>query len=155
MEVKDGFAFQSHHAFLSNMYTTEILYEGATYKTAEHLYTAEFAKHNDRLHLIQEIIEAEDGYAAKKIIRNIKAKDTWDNVKFKIMKKIISLKFDQNDSIRDKLLTTTGFLYEATKDMEFGCGLTLGQLKEICQENIKGKNRLGIMLCEYRDAILG
>ena len=72
-----------------------------------------------------------------------------------VMKKIINLKFDQNDSIRDKLLRTTGCLYEATKDMEFGCGLTLGQNRDIYQGNIKGKNMLGIMLCEYRDSITG
>ena len=41
------------------------------------------------------------------------------------MRKIAALKFDQNVSIRDKLLATKGFLYEATKDMDFGCGLTL------------------------------
>ena len=71
------------------------------------------------------------------------------------MRKIIALKFDQNDNIRDKLISTTGHLYEATKDTEFGCGLTLGQNKEIKQNSIKGKNMLGKILVEYRNAILG
>ena len=137
------------------MFVVDIQYEGATYKTAEHLYTAEFAKHHDRLDIIQDIIEAEDGYAAKRLIRNIKANDTWDEAKFKVMHKIVNLKFDQNDNIRDKLLSTVGHLYEATKDTEFGCGLTLGQHKEIKQDSIKGKNKLGQILCEYRDYILG
>ena len=155
IQVKDGYAFQSHHSFLSNMFLTDIRYEGEIYKSAEHLYTAEFIKHHDKLDILQDVLDAEDGYAAKRLIRNIKAKDTWDNVKYKIMEKIISLKFDQNDSIRDKLLAKTGFLYEATKDVDFGCGLTLGQNKDINQENIKGKNMLGILLCKYRDNILG
>ena len=71
------------------------------------------------------------------------------------MRKIIALKFDQNDQIRDKLLATKGFLYEATKDLDFGCGLTLGQAKDINQTGIKGKNMLGIVICEYRDRDLG
>ena len=35
-DVVDGIAFQSHHAYLSNMYRTDIVYEGNTYKTSEH-----------------------------------------------------------------------------------------------------------------------
>ena len=76
-------------------------------------------------------------------------------MKYKVLRKIVELKFDQNDSIRDKLLATQGYLYETTKDMDFGCGLTLGQAKDINQKDIKGKNMLGIILCEYRDAYLG
>ena len=155
IKVSDGYAFQSHHSYLSNMYMTDIHYEGATYKSAEHLYTAEFVKHHDQPDLIPEILEVEDGYAAKRLIRNMKINDTWEEAKFKVMRKIITLKFDQHDNIRDKLLSTTGFLYEATKDTEFGCGLTLGQNREIKQDSIKGKNMLGKILCEYRDEILG
>ena len=155
IDVLDGVAFQSEYAFLSNMYKTEIVYEGNTYSTSEHLYSAEFVKHHDRPELIDDIIAAEDGYAAKRMIKHIKQNETWDNVKYKIMRKIVALKFDQNDSIRDKLLATQGFLYEATKDIDFGCGLTLGQSKDINQKGIKGKNMLGIILCEYRDEYLG
>ena len=67
----------------------------------------------------------------------MKANDTRDDAKFQVMRKIIVLKFDQNNNIRDKLLSTTGYLYEATKDTDFGCGLTLGQNKEIKQDNLK------------------
>ena len=155
LKVSDGFAFQSQHAYMSNMFMFNIKYEGETYRSAEHLYTAEYARHHDRLDLIQEILMAEDGYAAKRVIRNLTDNDTWANAKSKIMKKIVALKFDQNDSIRDKILAKTGYLYEATKNTEFGCGLTLGQNKEIKQGNLKGKKILGQILCEYRNDILG
>ena len=71
------------------------------------------------------------------------------------MRKIVALKFDQNNIIRDKLLATKGVLYEATKDTNFGCGLTLGQARDINQQNNKGKNMLGVILSEYRDEYLG
>ena len=105
--------------------------------------------------MVPDIRNSDDGYAVKRVIRNIKPNDTWNTVKFKIMRKIVSLKFDQNDSIRDKLLGTNGLLFEATKDIEFGCGLTLGQAKDINSKDMKGQNMLGIILCEYRDAFTG
>ena len=99
IQVADGVAFQSEYAYLSNMYKTEIKYDGETYPTSEHLYSAEFVRHHDRLDLLGEILAAEDGFIAKKLIKNIKANETWDNVKYKVMRKIIALKFEQNDSI--------------------------------------------------------
>ena len=155
LKVEDGYAFQSHHAYMSNMFKIDIMYEGTIYKSAEHFYTAEFVRHHDKLDLLPSILDAEDGYAAKRIIRNLENDDTWEEAKFKVMRKIITLKFDQNDGIKDKLIATSGHLYEATKDIEFGCGLTLGQNKEIKQGSIKGKNMLGKILCEYRDELLG
>ena len=125
------------------MFEVDIVYEGQTYKTAEHLYSTEFARHHDRLDLVQGIIDARDGYEAKRKIRNVKTDDSWDNAKIKIMRKIIALKFDQNDGIRDKLLGTTGFLYEATKDSDFACGHTLAEAKNINQKGITGKKYVG------------
>ena len=153
--VDDGIAFQSEYAYLSNMYKTVIKYDGEDYPSSEHLYSAEFVRHHERVDLLGEIITAEDGFAAKKLIKNIKIKHNWDSIKYKVMRKIIALKFDQNDQIRDKLLATKGFLYEATKDLDFGCGLTLGQAKDINQKGIRGKNMLGIIICEYREEFLG
>ena len=71
------------------------------------------------------------------------------------MKKIIHLKFDQNDSLRDKLLATKGPLYEATKGDSFSCGMSLAQAAEIDKDSIPNANHLGIILCEYRDEYLG
>ena len=46
------------------------------------------------------------------------------------MRKVINLKFDQNDGLRDKLLATIGHLYEATKGDSFSCGFSLAQAKD-------------------------
>ena len=56
----------SQHSFLSNIFLIDIVYEGQTYKSSEHLYSAEFALHHNRLDLIKSIIEAKDGYEAKR-----------------------------------------------------------------------------------------
>ena len=156
VRVADGLAFQSHHAFMSNMYPCEIKVNDITYKSAEHFYSADLARYHSRNDLIQPIVEAQDGYAAKRIVRNIKLAENWQEEKIKTMRKIIEMKFEQNDNLRDRLLGTKGYLYEATKsDLDFACGYTLSQAKEIKKDSLKGKNLLGSILCEYRDNIKG
>ena len=154
VKVVDGYAFQSHYAFLSNMYPCIIKFEGEIYKSSEHLYTAMMARHHNRLDLIPEIINARDGYDAKRIARKITINDSWDEAKVTTMKMIVALKFDQNDNLRDRLLNLKGYLYEATKGDIFSCGMVLSQLADISKDNIPGKNVLGNQLCEYRDNIL-
>ena len=148
-------AFQSHYAFMSNMFLCLIKSEGIEYKSAEHFYSAEMARFYNRLDLIDEILEAPDGYLAKRIVRSIKIKDEWHVAKIKIIKTIISMKFDENNSLRDRLLNTKGYLNEATKaDMDFACGFTLSQGKDISKNNKTGKNIFGEILCDYRDNIV-
>ena len=154
LQTDDGIAFQSHHAFLSSMYPCEIRDGDVIYKSAEHHYSAELARYHNRNNLVQPILDAHDGYAAKRIVRGIKLAEGWNEEKIKMMRKIVVRKFDQNDCLRDKLLNTKGNLYEATKaDLDFACGFTLSQVKEIKKGNLKGKNMLGVILCEYRDSI--
>ena len=76
--TKEGVAFQSHHAYLSNMFPCKILYEGVEYKSAEHLYHSEMAKHHNRLDLVNRIIKSKDGYASKRIAREITIADDWE-----------------------------------------------------------------------------
>ena len=153
--TNDGTAFQSHHAYLSNMYPCKIVYEGLEYKSSEHLYFAEMARHHNKFELAEEIRNTKDGYAAKRASKKIIVAEDWEQIKVKIMKKVIHLKFDQNPGLRDELLTTKGFLYEATKGDSFSCGLSLPQAKDIDQASITKGNQLGIILVEYRDEYLG
>ena len=66
--VTDGLAFQSHHAYLSNMFPCIIKVNDVIFKSAEHYYSAEMARYHNRLDLIQPIIDSKDGYAAKRIV---------------------------------------------------------------------------------------
>ena len=148
-------AFQSHHAYLSNMYPCKIMFEGVEYRSSEHLYYVEMAKHHNRLDLVNKLTKAKDGYACKRLAREIDIADDWEEIKLNIMCKVINLKFDQNDGLRDKLLATIGHLYEATKGDSFSCGMSLAQVKDISQETITGANHLGKILVEYRNERLG
>ena len=59
------------------------------------------------------------------------------------------LKFDQNDSLRDKLL--------ATKGESFSCAMSLAQVADIDNDirPMSNDNHLGIILGTYRDEYLG
>ena len=92
INVSDGLAYQSHHAFMSNMFMCLIKHEGVEYKSAEHYYSAEMARFHDRLDLIDDMLEACDGYIAKSIVRSIKIKDKWHEAKINVMKKIVIAK---------------------------------------------------------------
>ena len=152
VSTKDGIAFQSHHAYMSNMYPCRIVLDGIDYKSSEHLYHAEMARYHNRQDLVAAIIRAKDGYVAKRLARDIDLADNWETAKLDVMGRVIKLKFDQNHDIREKLLKTTGFLYEATKGDSFACGMLLAQAKDISQETISGANHLGIIIAEYRDS---
>ena len=45
--------------------------EGVEYKSFEHLYHTEMAKHQNTLDLVSKIIKAKDGYTIKKIAKEI------------------------------------------------------------------------------------
>ena len=153
VEVQDGFAFQSHHAFLSNLYPARITYKGATYPTVEHLYHAVCAEFHEQHDLARNIRTTKDPYLAKRLAQKIQTKREWNNCKVAQMEKFVNLKFEQNNELKDKLLVTKGHLYEATLDQVFGCGYTLAQRQQIRQGNIKGQNQLGCMLESIRDKL--
>ena len=125
------------------------------YLSSEHLYHIETAKHHNRLDLVNKLIKAKEEYACKRIAREITIADDWEEAKLEIMRKVITLKFIQNDGLRDELLATIGHLYEATKGNTFSCGMSLAQAKDILQESITGDNHLGKILVEYRNKPLG
>ena len=91
----------------------------------------------------------------KRKAREIDIAVDWEEAKLKIMRKVINPKFDQQDGLRDKLLATIGYLYEATKGDSFSCGMNLAQAKDIAQDTIPGANHLGIILMEYRNERIG
>ena len=55
INVVDGVAFQSNHAFMSNMFLCLIKHEGTEYKSAEHFFSAKMARSHNRLDLIDDM----------------------------------------------------------------------------------------------------
>jgi ribA/ribD-fused uncharacterized protein len=84
----------------------------------------------------------------------------WEKIKIKVMKRGLSLKFNQNEELKRKLIETRPKkLYEANKfDKDWGIGFDVktAVMKELYDDMKNyGKNLLGNMLEELRDSLSG
>ena len=70
------------------------------------------------------------------------------------MRKVVTLKFDQNVRIRDRLLATTKPHYECSGDPTFGAGFRLRDSEKTDTSNLRGGNALGKILVQYRDSYI-
>ena len=68
-----------------------------------------------------------------------------------VCKKYNIKKYEQNPTLKRRLLQSKGHLYEATRNKTFGCGFTLVDSKKIRKENVQSGNKLGEILEELRD----
>ena len=96
--------FTGKYRFLSNFYISEIKYEDQLFPSSEHAYQA--AKTTDKA--LREILTDAGVSAgqAKRVGRQFKLRDGWDDIKADIMKDIVRLKFFRNSGLALKLIDT-------------------------------------------------
>jgi len=92
------------YSFLSNFYNSEVKYKDKVYLTSEHMFHAFKTKDKDERDWV---VNAPDPGTAKSRGRRVKMRSDWKKVRFLIMNKAVSLKFEQNPRIA-KLLMDTG-----------------------------------------------
>lgn len=92
--------FSGEYEFLSNMYPCKVTYNGITYKCSEAAYQAQ--KQPEVAKAFMNV----DGYAAKRMGKELKLRLDWEEVKFITMAKIVFQKFTQNKDLAEKLLNT-------------------------------------------------
>lgn len=96
-------SFDGEYDFLSNFYAAEVLWKTILYPTNEHAFQA--AKSN----LIQErleIAELATPGQAKRAGRKVQLRKGWEEIKYTIMKEIVTAKFSQYPELLEKLLAT-------------------------------------------------
>lgn len=140
-------SFNMDHSFLSNFPDARIRYMKKDYPTLEHAYqAAKSTDENER----EKIRLAETAGKAKRYGRAVKAlRPDWEEVKFKIMKKLLHRKF-RIPELRAKLLATgDAYLSEGNwwHDQIWG-DCTCSKCKAI-----PGRNMLGKLLMEVRSEI--
>jgi ribA/ribD-fused uncharacterized protein len=132
-------SFTAQYAFLSNFYPFAIMYEFERYPTVEHAFQA--AKVLDPIER-HRFAELSSPGQAKKLGRSVRLRPDWESVKLGIMKQLLELKFE--DPHMRELLNNT-------KPAELIEGNWWGDTYwGVC--NDVGKNHLGILLMEVRDA---
>lgn len=133
-------AFTGRWEFLSNFYTSRLLYKGRWYLTAEHAYQA--AKTTNQTHHDWVTACLTPGQA-KRRARSLPLRKDWEQVKDAIMLDILRVKFA--DPGLAKLLSETGeqdlVEYNYWHDTYWG----------VCDG--VGQNKLGKLLMQVRDEL--
>jgi len=128
--------FRDNFWFLSNMYPCSIQYKGHTYTCVEAAFQAQ--KDAECANKFESL----DGFAAKKLGRNVKLRPDWELVKKKIMKDILKAKFTDPE-LKAKLKAVSGEIVEDNSWNDTYWGRCNG----------KGENNLGKLLMEVRDML--
>lgn len=115
--------------------------DGVYYKTSEHYYQSKKMVDSK---IQKQIIEAKTPKEASDIGRNRRnqKKGNWKNIKKQVMFEAVLYKFEQNEELKEKLLSTGNeeIIEETTKENYWGIG-----------PNYDGQNNYGKILCQVRD----
>ena len=135
--------FQKEYRWLSNFAPVKIVLDGITYSSTEHAYMS--AKSDDPQWKL--ICSNEDNTPGqiKKLGREVKLRDDWNDVKVLVMEECVRQKFSQNPY--KKLLIATG-------DQEIQEGNNWGDvIWGIDLKTGKGENLLGKLIMKFRDTL--
>jgi ribA/ribD-fused uncharacterized protein len=105
--------FQGEYRWLSNFWPCIIVFDGLVFSSSEHAYqAAKCTNKKDMLKFTQDQ-HITSGQAKRLGRKQITRKD-WNEVKFKIMKEIIAFKFNNNQELKNNLLSTGDAYIEET-----------------------------------------
>lgn len=135
--------FEGKFRFFSNFWLIPITYENVTYPSVEHAYQA--SKTLNPL-IREKISHILNPGKAKKFGKNIILRKDWDNnLKLRIMKDLIQIKF-RDSNLRKQLLDTGNVeIIEGNDWNDFFWGVCDG----------RGENHLGKILMQIREKIKG
>ena len=134
--------FRGRYRWLSNFWACAIEYEGATYPSTEHAFqAAKTLDENQR----EEIRLALSPGLAKKLGRQVKLREGWDDMRDEVMLCVTRLKYVDAD-LRKRLL--------GTGDAELVEGNTWGDQYWGVSMGV-GRNKLGRILMQVRSEING
>lgn len=133
--------FDNEFAFLSNFYSSPIVYEGIEYPTVEHAFQAAKTFDFDQRKLIA---AADTPGKAKRMGRTVSLRSDWEQVKDGIMEELVRRKFQSSTSLCLQLWSTG--------DKELIEGNTWNDTYwGVC--NGVGRNQLGKTLMKIREEL--
>lgn len=135
--------FEGKYAFLSNFYSSPILYDGIVYPTNEHFFQAMKTLDQEER---KKIAAAETPGQAKRLGRHVKLRADWEQIKVDVMRTGLMLKF--TDANLAQRLIDTGD--EELIEGNWWHDNTWGSC--YCHECARkaGRNLLGMLLMELR-----
>lgn len=132
-------SFRGEYAFLSNMYSVPVEWDGHTYQNSEAAFqSAKTLKPEERNAFCNL-----NGVAAKQQGKKVLLRKDWKDVKDGIMEEIIRAKFTQNPELAKELVATgDAQLMEGNNWHDTYWGVN--------SRTLEGKNHLGIILMKIR-----
>ena len=133
-------SFRGDYHFLSNFYESPLEYEGLRYQNAETAFQAHKCTDDGEKAEFSSLAANK----AKRLGRQVKLREDWEEVKTGLMLQIVRAKFAQNPELADELLRTGDRkLIEGNTwhDVFWGMDLNTGQ----------GENHLGRILMQVRE----
>lgn len=142
--------FAGEWAFLSNMYSTTVVYENTKFTSAEQCYQFNKAPAHGEFDKAHRIIITNDPFKCKKIGGSITDNQEWLGARENVLTEIVKFKFAQNSELLEQLLATgDSTLQEATLGGVWGINTGL-RSKAACQNTGTGENKLGKILMSVR-----
>jgi ribA/ribD-fused uncharacterized protein len=133
--------FRGAYRFLSNFYMAPVKLGNAVYPSTEHAYQA--AKTRSKK-LRKRISQAKSAGTAKRLGQQVTIREDWEEIKVKVMYKVLVAKFTQHEDLKEQLL--------GTGDAELVEGNWWGDtFWGVC--NNEGENKLGKLLMLVRDEL--
>lgn len=134
--------FRDKYAFLSNMYSCKIHYDGEEFPCVETAF--QYAKTHDASMFTTDKGYFVNGFVARKIGRSCPLPKFWDQIRMPIMYELLEDKFYHNEKLRQALKDTGDIWIQ--EDNTWG-----DKFWGIC--NGEGQNMLGKMIMEIRQNI--
>lgn len=140
----------------SNFFPTRFYLDGRFWTTSEKYFMYQKAITFGDEEIAEKILSLDEPGKIKKLGREVKGfdNDYWNKVKEDIMYKAVRAKFEQDALCRECLLRypTKHFVEGSPTDTEWGVGIIYRDSTIDDSNNWKGKNLLGKILDEIRDA---
>ena len=158
MDKRGNFIFFYHehdeNGYLSNWYPTYFQYAYKHYFCTEQYMMAQKAQAFGDHESLKRIMDSQDPAEIKQLGRGVKNfdSDTWDKIRYQIMRRGIRAKFQQNPALLRRLLDTgTKVLVEASPtDRIWGIHLPESDNSAVNIHEWQGKNLLGRVLMQVR-----
>ena len=134
-------SFRGEYAFLSNFYSAPVTYKGITYLNNEAAFQAQKVSSDSPF---KDMFPKLNPSEAKKLGRRVTLIRDWEKVKDQFMYEICTLKFIQNEDLKERLL--------ATGDAKLIEGNDWGDTYwGVCR--MIGQNKLGEILMRVREEL--
>ena len=156
-QTDDVTVFFGYGSPLSNFHSAKFTIDDITFCNAEQYISYQKALLFEEPGIADEILSMKDPKLMKQKVKRLKKFDqtNWSTEAWSILKTALLAKFDQNDPLKQELLSTgTTNIGEASPtDSLFGIGLSLKSSHVTNSDKWTGKNITGVVLMEVRDSL--